>query len=217
MAIGDVDVAVWRHQNVGGTVELVVAVAGNARPAERHQHASVRAEFDGGLAPAIAGAAIGNPDVTVAVDAKTVRPVDQTSAEARDQFAAGIEFLNRGDQRTFAGLRAAAVVDPNTAAIPIDLDADRLAPSAAFGQLRPMFDDVIRIGRAVRIVGLDLPAGQCNGAKNGRADEADTQHNSHALAHGNSSLNFARCTATAQRERALFCRASQASGDVSGG
>src|SRR5258708_27958803 len=81
MAIGDVDVAVWRHQNVGGTVELVVAVAGNTRLAERHQHASVRAEFDGGLAPAIAGAALGDPDVTVAVDAKTLPPLDQTRAE----------------------------------------------------------------------------------------------------------------------------------------
>src|SRR4029077_16479283 len=116
MAVGDEDVAVWRHQNIGGAVELVVTVAGNARLAERHQYAAVRAELDGGLAPAMPGAAIGDPDVAVAVDAKTMRPVDQTRPEARDQFAAGIEFLNRGDLRTFAGLRAAAVVDPHTGA-----------------------------------------------------------------------------------------------------
>jgi len=44
--------------------------------------------------------------------------------------------------RPFAGLRAAAVVDPHTGAIPVDLDADRLAPSAALGQLRPMVDNM---------------------------------------------------------------------------
>ena len=49
-----------------------------------------------------------------------------------------------------------------------------------------MLDDVIWIWRTVRIVGLDLSAGQCDGADNGGADEACTQRDLYAFAHGDS-------------------------------
>jgi hypothetical protein len=47
-----------------------------------------------------------------------------------------------------------------------------------------MLDDVIRIWRAVWIVGLDLSAGDDDGAGNCGADEACTQRYSRAFAHG---------------------------------
>jgi hypothetical protein len=49
-----------------------------------------------------------------------------------------------------------------------------------------MLDDVIWIWRAVRIVGLDLSAGQCDGADNGGADKACTQRDLYTFAHGDS-------------------------------
>src|SRR5450631_1238840 len=187
VAVGDEDVAVRRDHDVGRAVELVIAIAGNAWLADRHQQSAIGTELQSRCAPAIADLAIGDPDIAVAVRAEAMRPVDQLRAEAHHLPAGGVEFLDRRDARSDTGFAAAAVVDPEAGAVAIDIDADRLAPRPPFGQLRPVLDDVIRIWRAVWIVGLNLADGQCHGAKNGRADKADTNHDSHAFTHGNSS------------------------------
>src|SRR5580704_6897333 len=187
VTVGDEDIAVRRNHDVGRAVELVIAIAGNARLADRHQQAAIGTELQCRRAPAIADLAVGDPNIAVAVGAEAMRPVDQLRAEAHHLPAGGVEFLDRRDARADAGFAAAAIVDPEAGAIAIDIDADRLAPRRPFRQLRPVLDDTIRIWRAVWIVGLNLADGQCHGAKNGRADEADTNHDSHAFAHGNSS------------------------------
>src|SRR5580704_5728840 len=198
VAVGDEDIAIRRDYDVGRAVELVIAIAGDARLADRHQHPPIGTEFYRRFAAAIAGLAIGDPDIAVAVSTEAMWPVDQARAEAHHLPAGGVEFLDRRDARADAGFAAATVVDPKAGAVAVDIDADRLAPRPALGQLRPMLDDVIRIWRAVRIVGLDLADGQCHGAKNGRADEADANYDSHALTHGNSSPSI----------RTLYCDSS---------
>src|SRR5579862_9447632 len=200
VAVGDEDIAVRRDHDVGRPVELVIAIAGDARLADRHQHPPIGTELYRRFAAAIAGLAVGDPDIAVAVGAEAMRPVDQLRAEAHHLPAGGVEFLDRRNARADAGFAAAAVVDPEAGAVAVDIDADRLAPRPAFRQLRPMLDDVIRIWRAVWIVGLDLADGQCHGAKNGRADEADTQHNSHAVMHGDSlpSIRTLYCDSSTQ-------------------
>src|SRR5580704_14713500 len=159
MAVGNENIAVRRDLDVGRYVELVIAIAGNARLADRHQQASIGTELQSRCAPAIAGLAVGDPDIAVAVRAEAMRPVDQLRAEARHLPAGRIEFLDRRDARADAGFGATAVVHPEAGAVAIDIDADRLAPRPPFGQFRPVLDDVIRIWRAVWIVGLDLADG----------------------------------------------------------
>ena len=45
MPVRNEDIAVWRHQHVGGFVEHIVAVTGNAFLTERHQQLAVRLNF----------------------------------------------------------------------------------------------------------------------------------------------------------------------------
>jgi hypothetical protein len=113
-----------------------------------------------------------------------VRPVDQARAEADDLAAGCIEFLQRRHARSDTGLAAAAIVDPEARAVAVDVDADCLSPRPAFRQLRPMFDDVIRIWCAVRIVGLDLAGGDRKDSSNSRAEETHTKRYAYAFPHG---------------------------------
>src|ERR1700758_1313220 len=82
MAVGDVNSAIRRDDNVGWTVELIGAAACDSRRTDSHQDLSARTEFDGGFAFAVPGLAIGHPDVSVLINAKTVRPIDQSGAKA---------------------------------------------------------------------------------------------------------------------------------------
>src|SRR5580704_8838610 len=193
VAVGDEDVARGRDEHVRWRVEGVGAIAGDARLAQRLQQFSVGGELHHRLV-----LAVGDPYRAVGCRGQAVGPGELARPEACNQLARRVEFLDRRDIRAFTGFARATVEHPEAGTVAVDVDADRLAPRPAFGQLRPMFDDVIRIWRAVRIVGLDLADGQCHGAKNGRADEADTQHDSHAVAHGNSSLSVS----------ALYCDSS---------
>src|SRR5258708_4523207 len=127
VAVGNKNIAVRSDHDVGRSVELVVAIAGDARLADRHQHSSVGAELQSRRAPAIAGSAVGDPDIAVAVDAQPMRPVDQLRAEAHHLPAGGIEFLDRRDARANAGFGAAAVEHPKAVAVAGDADAYRLA------------------------------------------------------------------------------------------
>src|SRR5580704_12845681 len=63
VAVGNENIAIRRDQDVGWAVELVMAVAGNARLADHHQHPSIGTVFYRRFAAAVAGLAIGDPDI----------------------------------------------------------------------------------------------------------------------------------------------------------
>ena len=137
VAVGDIDVAVGRDRDVARPIERVLAVAGHAGLAERHQDLAVRAELDDDSALAVLAALVGHPDVALAVDAEAMREVEHAAAEALHEFAGRIELHDRRDSRLSAVVRAAAVEDPDALAVAIDLDADRRAPSCGRPEASP--------------------------------------------------------------------------------
>src|SRR5215510_2093777 len=72
MAIGDEDVAARRGDNVARPIKRVGPVAGNSTLAERHQHFSIRAEFEYLVAFAVLAGGVARPDVAVAVHVEAV-------------------------------------------------------------------------------------------------------------------------------------------------
>jgi hypothetical protein len=109
VAVGDEDVAIRSDENIRRAVELIGSIAGDARPAQRHQQVAVRSELRNGLVLAVC-----NPDRSVGSCEQSVRPLEQAGAEAHYQAAGCAEFLNRRDVRAFAGFSAAAIEDPKT-------------------------------------------------------------------------------------------------------
>jgi hypothetical protein len=105
--------------------------------------------------------AVGDPDITLEVDRQAVREHEHPGAELLHQFAGGIELQDRIEIRTVAvedlalahlrrrdeTLRAAALRDPDAAAVTVDADAGGRAPDAAFRHLAPALDGAIGIWR----------------------------------------------------------------------
>src|SRR5262249_6502598 len=117
VAIGNEDVAVRRRDDVGRGVELVWAVAGHARLAERHQHLSVLVELDGRISLLVLAATpVGDPNVVVLVDIKAVREVEHLRAERLHDIAVRVIFGERCDVRTLAAVAATAVEYPHALA-----------------------------------------------------------------------------------------------------
>ena len=142
-----------------GRIELVGTVAGDAGLAERHQHPSVRGELASTVSPLPLPAW---PSVTQTLPSRSAnRPCGQlnrpepkltTSRPVASNFWIGATFE---PSQVFA---AAAIEHPDAGAVAVDIDADRHAPEPALRKLRPVLDDVVRIGRAVGIVRLDPSA-----------------------------------------------------------
>ncbi len=149
MAVCDKDAAVRRHQNVGGGIEGVGAVAGDTGPAERHQQLAVMAELHDGVTAAIVfGAAVAHPHVVIGVDVKAVGVVEHPGAERRDQLAVLVEMLDRTEIGAGAIVRRRATIEyPHRLAVAIDIDTDRGAPFAALGKLRPSVIEAIELRR----------------------------------------------------------------------
>src|SRR5215510_6673111 len=72
MAIVDEDVAARRGDNVARPIKRDGPVAGNSSLAERHQHFSIRAEFEYLVAFAVLAGGVARPDVAVAVHVEAV-------------------------------------------------------------------------------------------------------------------------------------------------
>src|SRR6266850_5543239 len=65
---------------------------------------------------------IGDPDVALAIDMNAVRRRDQSRAKVRDQIPVGVEFQNRIKRRADAAVGATPLANPDTGAVPIDVD-----------------------------------------------------------------------------------------------
>jgi hypothetical protein len=87
MAIGDIDVAVGRGDDGGRPVKGLVRLSSHAGPAKRHEHLSVRAELDHGMAFAVLAVSVGNEHVAVAIDMDRVRKHEKACAEALHEAA----------------------------------------------------------------------------------------------------------------------------------
>jgi hypothetical protein len=94
-----------------------------------------------------------------------------------------VEFLNRRDVRAFAGFSAAAIEDPKTGAVAIDVDADCLPPDSSVRKLRPVLDDMVRVKSAVGILSLNPPPARRNARKYGHGGRKP-KHCSRVVTHG---------------------------------
>jgi hypothetical protein len=102
-----------------------------------------------------------------------VRLFEHAGAEARYQVPRGIEFLNRREVRPLTALCAAAIEDPNTGAVAIDVDADGLPPDSSLRKLRPVLDDMVRVGSAIGILRLNPSPARANACKHSHAGRGD--------------------------------------------
>src|SRR5262249_2675730 len=97
------------------------------------------------------------PHVAVTVHKQAVRPIDQAGTEASYQLAGGIEFLDRIEHRADAGLAPTAVINPDAAAIGVNVDAYCLSPCPPFRNLRPVLNDAVRICVRIGFLAAGLP------------------------------------------------------------
>ena len=132
VSIGYEDVAVWRHGNVGGTVEHIRLFAGLAGRTDRHQQLAVARVLENLLALAVLPACVGEPEEAVAVDANPVR-VDEPAAPRLQHFARRIEL---DDVRFVA-------VEGQNAPFFVDCHRGHFAPRDAARQRTPSVDQFV--------------------------------------------------------------------------
>ena len=70
-------------------------------------------------------------------------------AEALHQLAGCVELQDRIERRAEAGVRAAALADPDRLAVAVDVDGARRAPRPPLGHLEVVLDRLVRIGQIV--------------------------------------------------------------------
>src|SRR6185369_11810958 len=155
VAIGNEDVAVRRHQDVGRRVERVLRGAGDARLTKCHEKLAVLIELHDGVALAVVlRGSVGYPDVVVLVDIQAVRKIDHAAAEALYQLAFFIELHDRIELRLRARPRVLATVEyPDALAVAIDIDADDRTPFAPVRKLGPAISEFVGIGCLVGTIG----------------------------------------------------------------
>ncbi len=199
VAVADKDVAVRRHRDVGRRVEGIRPVAGDTRPAQRHQHLAVRAELEDLMAAAVAAAVVRHPDIAVAIDVHSVGMIEHPLPKSADEFSRRVEFLDRVQHGTGALGAATAVKHPQAPAVAIDIDADGLAHRAAFRHLQPTGLKLIGIWRAVG-VGRPLSDGVACRQRQGEREggNAGRHGQSASIRHQKSSLRL-----RLERRRAL--------------
>ena len=112
---------------------------------------------------------VDHPDISFLVLGDLVREDEEARAEALDDVAVRVELMHRRPARAGAavvlegrlawrhvGIRAAAVDDPERAAVVVDGDAVQRAPPAALGQLAPRRDAAVGIGQIVGRRGVQV-------------------------------------------------------------
>src|SRR5262249_14584643 len=105
---------------------------------------------------------VGDPDVAVAIDEDAVRRDYHPGAETLHELARRIELQDRIDGRRLEAptVAAAALGDPDAAAVLVDVDRARRSPCTAFRKLRPALDALIGIGQIVG--GLNVGLSKAN-------------------------------------------------------
>ncbi len=150
MPIDDEDVAVGRHQYVGGAVELVLTVACHAGRAQAHQKLALRAELVHLVTLVTLAAGVGDPDVALAIDVNSVRPDDHPRSEAPDDVSVRVEEQHRIEVvAPHATVGLATLADPDVTPVDIGIHGARRPPLPAVGHLRPAVDGGVGVGRVI--------------------------------------------------------------------
>ena len=85
-------------------------------------------------------APIGNPHIAGSIDIETVRPIDQTAPEIRQDLSVAIHLHHGIERRTDAGVGSATLVNPQClAAAMVDFYSNGSAKFATIWQLNPEF------------------------------------------------------------------------------
>ena len=100
VTIRDENVAVVRHHNATGRIEVVRTAAWNSGRAQPHEHFTLGVELDdlvpaGSLGRTHRAHRVGHPHVTVRVYIDSVRPYEHTATEALHNIAVRVELQNR--------------------------------------------------------------------------------------------------------------------------
>ena len=122
MAVRNEDVAVGGDRDSARRDEMVLIASGHSGFPQRHQHLAVGTEFDDPMPEAPAGLrrhrdsvlarAIGHPHIAFMVDVQPVRPDEHARAEALDDVALRVEFVDRVDVLDPAVLVEAVDAEP---------------------------------------------------------------------------------------------------------
>ena len=193
--VGDEDVAVRRHGDVAWRTEVIGPATGLSGCAQRHQHLAVRAELDD-LLPAfvalgrpVLGDCVRHPDIAVAIHVEPMRPDEHSAAEALHDLAVRTEL----DDRIRPGVAAfvaeprwilqpiASHDRPDVSTVGIDHDLADGAHRPAVRQLRPAFDEAIRIRKDLR---GDRRSATQRSDENERDHQPESQRASHTAPRG---------------------------------
>ena len=148
VTVGHEDVTVRGGDDVARLVELAGPAAGLSGGSETHQHFALGAELDHlvSLGSGLVALGIGDPNVPLVVDVKSVGEHEESGAELGEDFAGvTIELQNRihcGVLLATAGqrVRSASVIDPDVA-VGSYVHTGGGTPAAAVREIRPLGDD----------------------------------------------------------------------------
>ena len=146
--VGHVDLSVGGHHHVRRLGEVGGRVAGFSGRAQRHQQLALGGELQHRM-PGRGGAVpprVGHPDVALMVHVDPVRPRDHPAAEAPQQVPLLVEEEDGIHIRAYAGVRAAALRDPDVS-VERNLHRARRAPLPSVGELAPPVDGPEGVGR----------------------------------------------------------------------
>ena len=90
VTVGNVEVAVGREGDIGGTVERVVAFTALSPAAHDHQYTSPGTELEDNME-----AAVGDPEIAFGINLQTVRGLEQTLTHRANEAALATDFDNR--------------------------------------------------------------------------------------------------------------------------
>jgi hypothetical protein len=146
VTVADKDIAVRRDKDRRGHVEIVRIVSATPAWPRRIKHLAVGTELDHLMALRAAPLTVGDPDIALAIDVNAVGKHEHSGAKRFHELTQSIEFQDRIEIGTVAGVGAAAVNHPHALSVRVDVDAGAGAPGAARRHFCPIEDRLVRIG-----------------------------------------------------------------------
>ena len=134
---------------------MLCIIPRNSRLAETHQHLAIliqlndlmpHPEFRSGFSPGIAlRRALGNPEVSVSVHIKSVRPGKKTCANRLDRAPLTVQLMDWVQRRSGTLIGPTSLDNPYVFAIRIRLHAGNHSHGTPAGQLSPVINDLIGV------------------------------------------------------------------------
>ena len=135
---------------------MLCIITRNSRLAETHQHLAIliqlndlmaHPEFRSGFSPGIAlRRALSNPEISVSVHIKSVRPGEKTCTNRLDRAPLTIQFMDWVQRRSGTLIGPTSLDNPDVFAIRIRLHAGNHSHRTTAGQLSPVINNLIGIG-----------------------------------------------------------------------